>query len=400
MNAAFPPASPTPARTDRVDSSGPALPAFAAALALIALAAAPVTGQEVRLDLDDPAWSFDREAEVRDVDGAPALVLRSGVALREDIDFRDGTIEFEMRPTDRRAFLGVVFRTQENGDGEDVYLRLHKTGLADATQYTPDYGGRGQWQIYHGPDATAPARFAAREWQRVRIEVRGSQAALFVGDAEEPQLVADRLRAGVERGFIAFWGNHPGATGDDPPTAAVRDIVIRHGETSYAFEPPAVEKELPGIIGRWALSGTFARSGDDVLELPDPVPSGWRAVGVAENGVLELDRHAGRVQGGISAVLAGVRIRSADARTVRLRLGFSDDASVFLNGRLIATMRNAFSTNFPRRQGLLLQEQAAVYLPLDAGDNTLVIAVGEIFGGWGLYGRIADREGLEITPLE
>ncbi len=369
------------------------------AVAALGVACRPAAAQEMRLLPSDAEWLLRGEAEAGVVDGAPALLLRSGSAIRPDITFENGTVEFDMRPTDRRAFLGVVFRAQEDGTGEDIYLRLHKSGLPDALQYTPDYGGRGQWQIYHGPDATAPARFRAGEWQHVRIEVDGSQAALFVGGSTEPQLVASRLRAGVGPGALAFWGNQPGASGDDPLTAAVRDIVVRPGVTRYAFEPAADEETLPGVIGEWGLAGPYARSGDDVLELPDSALD-WRAVGAAATGVLEIDRHAGRVSDGVSVVLAVVGVRSDAARTVRLRMGFSDDASVFLNGTLIASFRNAFSTNFPRRQGLLLPEQASVYLPLRPGQNELIVAVSEIFGGWGLYGRIEDRTGLSIVPLD
>jgi hypothetical protein len=360
----------------------------------------PAGTQDLRLPPTDDAWLLHGEAEVGEVEGAPVLLLRSGSAIRPDITFEDGTIEFDFRPTDRRAFLGVVFRGQEDGTGEDIYLRLHKSGLADALQYTPDYRGHGQWQIFHGPDATAAARFRPREWQHARIEVAGSQAALFVGGSDEPQLVASHLRTGVGRGALAFWGNQPGASGDDPMTAAIRDILVRPGVTTYAFKPTEDEEALPGVIGQWGLAGPFARSGDDVLDLPPETGVEWRPIGVGATGVLELDRHVDRVPKAVSYALAGVRIRSDAARTIRLRLGFSDDASVFLNGRLLTSFRNAFSTNFPRRQGLLLPEQASVYLPLREGENQLVVAVSEIFGGWGLYGRISDRTGLTVVPLD
>jgi hypothetical protein len=38
----------------------------------------------------------------------------------------------------------------------------------------------------------------------------------------------------------------------------------------------------------------------------------------------------------------------------------------------------------------------ALYLPLRAGENELVIAVTEAFGGWGLAGRFEDLEGIVV----
>jgi hypothetical protein len=124
----------------------------------------------------------------------------------------------------------------------------------------------------------------------------------------------------------------------------------------------------------------------------------WQTVAVDSSGVVTFDRFASRGEG-TPAVLAALTLTSDRARTVRLRLGYSDDVSVFLNGQLVMSGRNAFSTNFPRRQGLLLPEQLSVYLPLREGENTLTVAVSEIFGGWGVLGRIEDRTGLTIKPF-
>ncbi len=40
----------------------------------------------------------------------------------------------------------------------------------------------------------------------------------------------------------------------------------------------------------------------------------------------------------------------------------------------------------------------AVYLPLQRGENELVVAVAESFGGWGLIARFDDIEGIAVEP--
>lgn len=368
----------------------------AAALLLIA---APVRAQTNQLDPSEAAWEFTGDTRAGIVDGASALLMRTGTARRPDVTFASGIIEFEYRGTDERSFLGVVFRAAEDGTAEDIYLRLHKSKQPDAVQYTPDLEGRGQWQLWHGPDATAYATFHSDEWVPVRIEVAGGRATASVGTVEEPQLVAGSLASGRDAGFIGFWANQPGAGPEAPLTAAIRNIRITHRDAGSRDTRQAIEA-VPGAIRAWGISAAFARTGDDVEDIPSDVVSGtWTAATARPDGLLPLEPHAERPDGpGVPAVLAALAIDSDRARTARLDLGFSDDASVFLNGRLLYSGRHSFSTNFPRRQGLITLDQAAIRLPLESGENVLVVAVSDAFGGWGVMGRVADRAGLRISP--
>jgi hypothetical protein len=343
-------------------------------------------GQVERLAPADTAWTFTGEGGVQVRGGEDVIYLRSGQALRPDVSFSDGTIEFDLLPTDQRTFLGVLFRRGDGDHTEDIYFRLHKSGLPDAIQYTPDYRGYGQWQLYHGPGTTAAATFPAGHWRRVRIEVRGERAAVFIGGTSQPQLVVDWLRAGTREGHIGFWGNFPGASADDPPVALLRDVTVRHGETTYTF-PFSERTAVPGIISEWGVSRPFAREGDVVREPPAAVVEDEWATAVTEpSGLLPLDRDMPRPDEGVATVLAGLRIDADSDRVARLDLGFSDDASVFLNGRLLYAGKYGFSHNFPRRQGLITLDQAALYLPLERGANELVVAVSEVYGGWGIMG--------------
>jgi hypothetical protein len=98
------------------------------------------------------------------------------------------------------------------------------------------------------------------------------------------------------------------------------------------------------------------------------------------------------------ATVASLRVRAPSAGYRRLRLGFSDEASVFVNGQLLFTGDLKYSFNFPRQEGLITLDNAAIYLPLKEGDNEIRIAVAEVFGGWGLMARFEDSAGLVIEP--
>jgi len=74
----------------------------------------------------------------------------------------------------------------------------------------------------------------------------------------------------------------------------------------------------------------------------------------------------------------------------KLYLGYSDEVSVFLNGRILYRGRSAQSFRDPGFLGIVSPDDDALYLPLRKGSNELVLALGELGGGWGFVARLAD----------
>jgi hypothetical protein len=75
-----------------------------------------------------------------------------------------------------------------------------------------------------------------------------------------------------------------------------------------------------------------------------------------------------------------------------LELGYSDDVVVWLNGALLFRGINGFNSRYPGFLGLVVPAAEHLGLPLRAGDNSLVIAVGGRTFGWGLKARVVRRE--------
>lgn len=112
-----------------------------------------------------------------------------------------------------RGFVGLAFRVQPDGRYEAFYIRP-TNGRADdqlrrnhATQYIsePDYP-------WHRLRREAPgvyesyADMVAGEWTRLRIEVEGARARLYVGDAAQPVLIVNDLKLGADAtGGVALW---------------------------------------------------------------------------------------------------------------------------------------------------------------------------------------------------
>jgi len=157
--------------------------------------------------------------------GAPhaALLNRRALLAGPGLDMRDGTIEVELAgaplpgaPGGARGFAGLAFRIDEAGGGfacEGIYLRP-TNGRADdqvrrnhATQYF-SYPGYDFDRLCRD----APARYESyvdvvpAQWTRIRIEVSGSRAELFVGEAAQPALIVTDLKRGAQaRGTVGLY---------------------------------------------------------------------------------------------------------------------------------------------------------------------------------------------------
>ena len=98
-------------------------------------------------------------------------------------------------------------------------------------------------------------------------------------------------------------------------------------------------------------------------------------------------------QPGMQVVYARTSIECERDEVKKLSLGYSDDVSVFLNGRILYRGRSAQNFRDPGFLGIVSPDDDAVYLPLKKGHNELMLAVSELGGGWGFIGRLTDPEG-------
>jgi hypothetical protein len=369
----------------------------AAALTLLPLAAA---AQERRLVFSDGGWQIDGRSSVATVDGRQTLVLEQGVALRKDAVLQDGVVEFDVKLTRRRSFVYVTVRMEGEGEHEEFYLRPHKSGLPDAVQYAPVFQGQSGWQLYHGPGATASVDFEPGAWTHVKVMLDGRRAALVVDGVTA--VVVPRLAREPRPGYIGLRSFLPPGTPGTEPIARFANVVVRPGPVAPAELPAAPSSPAPstdrGLVRAWGLS--------DLLPSPPPLPASpvpptlpatLRTVETEPEGFVNLHRHV-RLAAGARAGTAAARIRVRTDRegTRALDLGFSDIATVFVNGRPVFTGDQRYSYDAPRRDGLLGFDQARVYLPLRAGDNEVVVVVSDSFGGWAVMGRFPDPDGITV----
>jgi hypothetical protein len=376
--------------------------ALCALALLLACAAQAQTPAALSVPAGSPRWSLEGQAKVAEYQGRKCLFLDGGAATLKDLEMRDGVIDVDVATPASRGFFGIQFRIA-NGDAnaEWVYLRQHKSGLPDALQYTPVLNTGLNWQIYNGPGFTGPVEIPKDVWFHLRLEVSGAQAKLYVKDMDKAALVMNDLKSGVQKGQVAL-AVLTGAT------------YFSNFETRTTPDAPW-ERRLPpmppGTLTRWQLSPAY-----DALErnLERALPSSesqamtWQDVEAEPPGFVVLYRYRDaphpRVsfandfskrldpQPGMKVVYARTSIESDRDQVKKLLVGYSDDVSVFLNGKILFRGRSAQNFRDPAFLGIVNPENDAVYLPLKKGRNELMLALSELGGGWGFNCRLVALE--------
>ena len=360
---------------------------------------------ERALPFSDKGWELqgDRVAIVKD-GSRDVLQVETGFAHRRDVQLEDGTIDFDVQVTRRRSFVYVYFRGVADGEREEFYLRPHKSELPDAIQYAPVWQNRSGWQLYHGPGGTAAIAFEPGAWTHVRVALQGRRAALFVRDMATPALLVSQLAREPRSGSISLGGFLPADVPGEGPIARFASVTVRPGDVSFDFDAalaklapsaPGAAAESASIIRAWAVSRSFVPKDTTVPAMPGADITGeFQRLETEPGGLLELHRYVPVPKGRVTAGVARVRVRAATAGTYTFDLGFSDIATVFLNGRPVFRGDASYSFDRPRREGLIGYDQARLYLPLAAGDNDLSVVVSDSFGGWGIMGRFVGATGL------
>lgn len=169
-------------------------------------------GQNVELS----SVTYSGRAAIR-VDARPDAANGTSFAIVKGVTFHDGAIAVDVagKPGANagpaaRGFIGIGFRVQ-GGRYEHIYLRP-TNGRADdqvrrnhSTQYTshPDYD-------FARLRKESPEKYESYVdlepgvWTKMRIEVRGATARLFVHDAPQPCLIVNDLKLGDSTGGVAL----------------------------------------------------------------------------------------------------------------------------------------------------------------------------------------------------
>jgi hypothetical protein len=167
------------------------------------------------------AVTYQGRSAVRITDAA-AENLPDGarLAIIAGTAFEDGVIEAELTgdalpgtPETVRGFTGIAFRVAPDGARYECFYLRPKNGRSEdqtqrnhSTQYisVPDF----PWQRLR---SETPSKYesyvdlAAGAWTKIKIEVHGDKARLYVNGDGQPTLIVNDLKHGRSKGAIGLW---------------------------------------------------------------------------------------------------------------------------------------------------------------------------------------------------
>jgi hypothetical protein len=143
------------------------------------------------------------------------------LAVIADLEFGDGVIEAEIAgdvrpgaPETARGFVGIAFRVQPDLKTYDAFYLRPTNGRADdqvRRNRSAQYIAHPDWPWFR-LRKEFPTKYESYvdlvpgTWTKVRIEVRGEQARLFVHDMKQPTLIVNDVKSGAQgRGAVALW---------------------------------------------------------------------------------------------------------------------------------------------------------------------------------------------------
>jgi hypothetical protein len=337
-------------------------------------------------------WEFQpQKVEFLEYKSRLAMKILAGAApvVLKSMDFTNGTIEFDFEPIDPR-FVTVYFRWQNASENECFYFRTALAGnpvAGDAVQYAPQIGGINLWDMLGHFQSNAS--FQKQAWNHVKLVVSGAQMRAYVNSESQPTLAVPRLEGNVTNGRIAFEGE-----------AIIANLVIKpdavEGLSPLAGIDPTDNE--PRYLRHWQLSQSaiIPKGIDfsyDLLPKPD---AAWTPIEAERRALINLTRKFGKADAR-RIVWLKTKLKADSAQTRKLALGFSDEVWVLINGNLLYVDKNWYFHPIRKEpEGRCSIENTTFNLPLNAGDNELLIGVANDFFGWGIMARIDSLAGITL----
>jgi hypothetical protein len=196
----------------------------AAGLRLHNVSATPATLQDrkgVRVEIAEETLKKLRAMTPEEQQRAVQQGLNEQLAVIEASQFGDGVIEAEIAGAPRadagegaRGFVGIAFRVQDDLKTYDAFYLRPTNGRADdqiRRNHSTQYISHPEWPWFR-LRKEFPEKYEAyvdlvpNTWTRIKIEVRGTQAKLYVHGQEQPTLVINDVKTGAAgKGKIALW---------------------------------------------------------------------------------------------------------------------------------------------------------------------------------------------------
>ena len=377
---------------------------FSASLALwltLGLSFGAQSAEVRHIGMTDAVWQPDGKVTFAQREGLAMGLLQiegDGKAVLKGENFRDGTIEFDIRPLDD-GMPGIEFRRQSAENMEILYLRPSPECpvAQDCIQYVPRVHGVMPWEMYPNFQTAAPV--AERGWSHIKLVISGRRMNLFVNHADRPIMAVGQLEGDAKDGGLALVG-----------PADFANLTIDASATENLSPTPAPDPAAgdKGFIRHWLVSQPSSQDLQTVptlSQMPARIAE-WKPIEAEPLGLINLSRRFGSPTDKSTGALVWLRtnIQATSARTVRVSMGYLHEATVFANGRMVFNGRNFYVPGTPI--GRLSLDNGSFDLPLQKGNNPIAVALNNILApghahyGWGLQFHLNDTAEIVIPGTE
>lgn len=322
--------------------------------------------------------------------------------MLKDQTFSTGTIEYDVELVGN-GFPGINFRIgPDTLNSEVFYLRhfgkpdpLRRTSM----QYAAVVDGVNLWDLTD--EYQAGATIKEGQWNHIKLVISEHQLRAYVNDMKRPALQVPMLEGLTQSGGISLSGNviyanmvlRPGQIGDLPNQPGIDPSTNdpRYLRTWQVSEPVA----LP--FGRDVMRGIRFNPGVAIDTTLLNEETQWKAQEAGYRGVVNLTRPYGATaEGQRRIVWLKATFESETEQRKLMRLGFSDEVWVFINGSPLHVDKNYYgSAGMKEPRGRCSLQNASFEVPLQAGKNELLIGVTNYFFGWGIIARLEDTAGIK-----
>ncbi|MEM8999276.1 MAG: family 16 glycoside hydrolase [Bacteroidota bacterium] len=360
---------------------------------------------EIKVPMTASAWEHDAEkVEFVTHNSVPAVRSKTGEGFQIQLknhQFTNGTLEFDVEFTDR-GFPGIGFRSSDDQlNTELFYIRYFGT-VDPLSRYTMQYAtvidGVNMWDMTD--EYQAAATIYDGRWNHVKLVVSGKQMKVYVNDMDNVALHVPALEGNQETGGIYLSGSviyanlviQPNATegltetaGYDPTYSDTR--YLKHWKVNSPIELPFNRDIFKGMQGDVVIDSTLMNSTE------------WKSIKAERRGMVNLTRRYGATEDG-KRRLAWVKtnIKSETDQVKRLKLGFSDEVWVFIDGQPLFVDKNYYgSPGMKAPRGRCTIANSEIMLPLKKGDNELLLGIANYFFGWGFVARLDSTDGLQLN---
>lgn len=342
-------------------------------------------------------------AKYKSTDVARSADDQPFAVMLKNIDFASGTIEFDVE-LKGQGFPSINFRASKDTLNSEIFYLRHfgkpNPMLRTTMQYAAVIDGVNLWDVTD--DYQAASTLYEDKWNHIKLVVMGKRLTVFVNDMDRPALLVPAMEGVTDSGTIGLSGNviyanfkiTPNETEAQPDSVAYDPT---YGDPYY-LRKWQVTQPMDFPFGKDVLQGIQRNPGVAI----DPVyldsTATWTPISAGRRALVNLTKEFGGTKSGDRRLTwLKTTITSEKEQQKLLKLGFSDEVWVFINGKPLFQDKNYYgSPGMKYPVGRTTLDNASFDVPLQEGENEILIGLANYFYGWGIIARFEDAVGIQF----